>query len=434
MNIQTKPPRTPAEQQMLDAFSERLGRLPGDQQVAMARDAAIEALKTVGLPTRRIEAWHYTDLKRLLTAFPQGATALTDGSAASHAADYRRLVEANRLPLFNGRFHGELADPMPQGVSVQALASALESGAATVSANGVGDTIGDLNTAFVTDGVLLDIAEGAQVLQPIGLAHVTTGDTSVSSAVRHQIAVGAGAKATIIERHVSAGSIGHLTNAVSTITLGDGAVLDWYVIQETNANASHFSQFHATLGENAKLRLFIFNAGGKLVREEVIVKVAGTGGDFQMRAINLLAGSSHTDITMVLDHAAEHTTSTEIIRNVATDHSHGVFQGQIKVHKTAQKTDARMACNTLVLSDDADFSAKPELEIFADDVACGHGATVTEIDAKHLFYLMARGIPEKTARGMLVQAFVAELIDEIEDEAMNAALHQVLENWFDAHG
>ncbi len=208
----------------------------------------------------------------------------------------------------------------------------------------------------------------------------------------------------------------------------------WLIVQDQPETATHLAQFKAELGKNAKLTLFVMNAGGKLVRQEVIVKAAGEGADFKLRGVNLLAGDSHVDVTMVLDHAVPHTSSTEVVRNVVTGRAKGVFQGRINVHQVAQKTDARMACNTLLLSDDGEFSTKPELEIFADDVACGHGATVTEIDHNHLFYLMARGIDEKSARGLLIRAFLAEVIEELEDESVVDPLEELLSNWFATHG
>ena len=137
---------------------------------------------------------------------------------------------------------------------------------------------------------------------------------------------------------------------------------------------------------------------------------------------------------MVLDHTVPHTGSRELIRNIVTGRARGVFQGRINVHQPAQKTDAKMACNTLLLSDDGEFSTKPELEIFADDVQCGHGATVTEIDHNHLFYLMSRGIDEKTARGLLVKAFLAEVIEELDNEQVVDALEARLDHWFVTHG
>jgi len=183
------------------------------------------------------------------------------------------------------------------------------------------------------------------------------------------------------------------------------------------------------LQEGAKLTLFIVNAGVKLLRQEVNVDVAGRGGDFQLRGINLLNGRSHTDITMDVQHVEEASTSTEILRNVVMGRARGVFQGMIRVNQQAQKTDARMSCNSLILSDEAEFDAKPELEIFADDVACGHGATVVDINHEHLFYLMARGIPEPQARGLLIKAFVNELAEEIEDENLQQTIKSVIDTW-----
>jgi Fe-S cluster assembly protein SufD len=161
--------------------------------------------------------------------------------------------------------------------------------------------------------------------------------------------------------------------------------------------------------------------------------VTGEDSDFELRGLNLLADDTHTDITMTVGHLVENTRSTQIIRNVVKDRARGVFQGMIRVAQIAQKTDARMACNTLLLSDEGEFDAKPELEIFADDVACGHGATVAELSKDYLFYLMARGVPENEARGLLIKAFIAEIIEELEDETLVDALESVLSNWLAIH-
>ena len=159
-----------------------------------------------------------------------------------------------------------------------------------------------------------------------------------------------------------------LSTSVSNVVVGDGAELTWLIIQEQPETVTHLGQFNAGIGKNARLVLFVMNAGGKLVRQEVNVVTKGEGSTFTLRGINLLAGDTHTDVTMVLDHAVPGTGSTEVIRNVVTGKARGVFQGRINVHQPAQKTDAKMACNTLLLSDDGEFSTKPELEIFADDV------------------------------------------------------------------
>ena len=238
--------------------------------------------------------------------------------------------------------------------------------------------------------------------------------------VRLPVRVGAGAKAVVVERQTGTGDA--FVSSVANVIVGDGAELTWLIVQEQPDTTTYLGQFNAWIGKDAKLIVFVMNAGGKLVRQEINVLTKGEGSTFTLRGINLLAGDTHTDVTMVLDHAVPHTASTEVIRNVVTGKARGVFQGRINVHQYAQKTDAKMACNTLLLSDDGEFSTKPELEIFADDVVCGHGATVTEIDRNHLFYLMARGIEEKTARGLLVKAFVAEVIEELEDEKIVEAL------------
>ena len=193
-------------------------------------------------------------------------------------------------------------------------------------------------------------------------------------------------------------------------------------------------QLTARLGADATLKVYVINAGGKLVRQELHIDVAGESSHFDLRCVNLLAGESHTDVTLTLSHTVPNTTSKEIVRNVVLNRARGVFQGQIRVAQVAQKTDAQMACNTLLLSDDGEFAAKPELEIFADDVICAHGATVIDIDHNHLFYLMARGITEKSARGLLVNGFVDELVDELDNDELVETLKAIIEQWLIDHG
>ncbi|MFB9980282.1 Fe-S cluster assembly protein SufD [Mesorhizobium kowhaii] len=422
MNMHTQPQRTPAETALIDAFGDRLSLLPGDGAVMLKRDDAIEAIKH-GLPTRRIESWHYTDLRRLLNAVPD-----FDPAAAVKAV--APIVEGSAvLAVLNGVSSAKVPDI--EGVTVQRLSEKLTDGsiAPGLDSYGSDDAIGALNTAFVADGYFVDIADGAELAKPIELQNLQSGG---QTHVRLPVRVGAGARATIVERQAGEGAA--LVSSVSQLVLGEGAEVTWLIVQEQPETATHLAQFKAHIGKNAKLTLFVMNAGGKLVRQEIMVRTTGEGADFTLRGINLLAGDTHTDVTMVLDHTVPHTASTEVIRNVVTGKARGVFQGRINVHQYAQKTNAKMACNTLLLSDDGEFSTKPELEIFADDVVCGHGATVTEIDHDHLFYLMARGVDEKTARGLLVKAFVAEVIEELDDETIVEALEAKLDDWFVTHG
>lgn len=422
MNVHAPPQLTPAETALVDAFGVRQSLLPGDGSVMVKRDNAIERIKR-GLPTKRVESWHYTDLRRLLTSVPaydETARAKIVAPVLKGSAVYAVLngVAAAKVETVDGVVVQTVADRLTEGDFAPAL-----------DPRGDDDAVGAVNAAFVADGYFLDIADGAALSGPVEVQNVHSGG---QAHVRFPVRVGERAKAVIVERQTGTGDA--FVSSVADVTVGDGADLTWLIVQEQPETTTYLGQFNAWIGKDAKLTVFVMNAGGRLVRQEINVAAKGEGSTFTLRGINLLAGDTHTDVTMVLDHAVPHTESTEVIRNVVTGKARGVFQGRINVHQYAQKTDAKMACNTLLLSDDGEFSTKPELEIFADDVQCGHGATVTEIDRNHLFYLMARGVDEKTARGLLVKAFVAEVIEELEDEAIVEALESRLDKWFAEHG
>ncbi|MCX8282599.1 Fe-S cluster assembly protein SufD [Phyllobacterium sp. 0TCS1.6C] len=422
MNVHTGRQPTAAEAALVDTFAERMGELPGDGEVISARDNAVEALKQRGLPSRRVEAWHYTDLRTLLRAIPG-----FDPAAGSNALN--AVIPGSAVATVSNGV--ALTAPQVEGVSFAKVSEQLANGSLIrdLAIRDGDDAIGQINAAYVTDGWSLVFAEGTELAAPVELQNT---QLRGQGHVRFPVQFGKGVKATIIERQ-SGGEGEGFSTSVSNVAIADDADITWIILREHGPDAAQLAQFIATLGTNAKLTLYVVNAGGKLIRQEVHVLVKGEGSDFQLRGVNLLAGDSHTDVTMTLGHLVENTTSVQVVRNVVTDRARGVFQGQIKVNRIAQKTDARMACNTLLLSDDGEFDAKPELEIFADDVACGHGATVTEIDANHLFYLKARGIPENEARGLLIKAFVAEIIEELEDEQLVEALEAILEKWLAAH-
>ncbi|MGB3501216.1 MAG: Fe-S cluster assembly protein SufD [Mesorhizobium sp.] len=422
MNAHIPPQRTAAETALIDAFGARFSDLPGDPVVVGKRDDAIEQIKA-GLPTRHVEAWHYTDLRRLLAKVPDAAAVDVAKAAAP------LLSGSAVLSVLNGVTNGN--GPEIEGATITVIADKLRDGsiAPALGVTGADDVVGALNVAFAGDGYFVDIADGAELSAPIEVQNVQAGgQTHVRSAIR----AGAGSKATIVQRETGSGDA--LVTSVTNLTVGEGAEVMWIIVQDQPDSASHLGQFNASIGKNARLTLFVMNEGGRLVRQEIRVRADGEGADFQLRGVNLMSGDSHTDVTMVLDHAVPHTGSRERVRNVVLGRAHGVFQGRINVHQPAQKTDAKMSCNTLLLSDDAEFDTKPELEIFADDVVCGHGATVTEIDKNHLFYLMARGVDEKSARGLLVKAFVAEIIEDLEVEPVVEALEARLEAWFATHG
>ncbi|TAA61713.1 Fe-S cluster assembly protein SufD [Shinella sp. JR1-6] len=423
MNMQTGMKLSVAETALCEAYDHALGELPGDGAVLAARDVLISDFKDAGLPTRRIEAWHYTDLKALLRAVPAF-------DPAASAARIGPLVEGSTvLSVVNGLAE---ARGSVEGVTLRTFADALADGTAAdgLAARDRDDAIGRINGAFVRDGFVLDFPAGTELAAPL---EIQTVQNAGQAHTRFPVSFGANTKATVIERHAAVGDTAAFVTTVSDLSLADGADITWVILQGQGAADTHLGQIRITLGTDAKLRLYVINAGGKLVRQEIHVVVAGEGSDLILRGINLLGGETHNDVTFTVGHDVPNTTSTEVIRNVIFDRARGVFQGQIRVAPDAQKTDAKMSCNTLLLSDEADFSAKPELEIFADDVQCGHGATVIDIDHTQLFYLMARGIPENKARAMLVNAFVAEIVEELEDEPLVEALEGVIADWLDKH-
>ena len=422
MTIQNNVRLTGAETALVEAFSAQFSDLPGNSDVVSARDVLLDELKTAGLPTRRIEAWHYTDLKTLLRSIPEA------GSATS-AQKQAPLIEGLKPSYI---LQGASEVTAVEGVTLASFAEQLKDGSAVAGLTAVDkdDAIGRINGSFVRDGISVEIPAGADIETPVEL-QVVHGAGQIHSRIPARF--GAGSKATVIERHLAEGEGEAFVSSISDIVVEDGAEATWILVQQQGAKDTHLGQLRVKVGADAKLRLFVINAGGKLVRQELRVDCEGENSELIIRGVNLLGGETHTDVTLVLGHNVPNNASTEIFRNVAFDRAKGVFQGMIRVKPDAQKTDARMACNTLLMSDDAEFAAKPELEIFADDVQCGHGATVADIDDNHLYYLMARGVPKAKARAMLVNAFVAEIVEELEEENLVEALEQIISNWLEQH-
>jgi len=391
------------------------------------QNAAEKALG-VSLPTRRVESFHYTDLRARLGTFSQAAGKPSEDSVKALGDGFPRLANNAAVLHFYDGHAFERGEALPDGIS---LSNELPS---TTTANGMDDTIPAINNKIANVGVSIEVAANAEVDRPVGLAHAFTGTGGSIASTRYAINAGEGAKATFIERFMGSSKDAHLSSSVVTLELAKGAELNYYIVQQSGLGAEHLGRVNVALAENAKLNLFILNAGGKLVRQEVKVDVAGEGAHVEINGVNLVGDNAHIDVTTVLKHNVPNTTANELFRNVVAGDGHGVFQGQIKVAQIAQKTDAQMACNTLLLTDDGDFSAKPELEIFADDVLCAHGATVTDIDDNQVFYLRARGIKEKDARALLIKAFVDEVVEELDaGEELEGAFTGIIDSWLDAN-
>lgn len=421
MNMQNKITLTAAEEALVASFGRLSGSLPGNAEVTTERDRLAGDIRRKGLPTRRVEAWHYTDLRNLLRTVPkETGEAVNPVKALLEGSAVLALVQGSATKAVD-----------IDGVTREKVSDALSEGDRSVrfALSHDDDAIGRINGALVSDGYVLDISASLEAPIELQLVH---GGGQVHTLNRLTFADGVAGM--VVERHIAPeGKNAALVSNLTALTLGNDAEVTYVVMQNQGAEDTHLGKLKIELGENAKLKLLIVNAGGKLVRHEIDCAVNGEGADLMLRGVNLLGGETHTDITFDLGHNVPDTTSTEIIRNVVFDKARGVFQGLIRVAPDAQKTDAKMSCNTLLMSDYGAFNAKPELEIFADDVQCGHGATVTDIDPKHLYYMMARGIPKKVAEGLLINAFVAEIVEELEHEPLTEAVEGIIADWLDRH-
>jgi Fe-S cluster assembly protein SufD len=293
-----------------------------------------------------------------------------------------------------------------------------------------GDDIAvSLNTAFMTGGVALRVAKGADVERPIEIAHVFADRAAAAMYPRSVVVVEPGARVTLIESFNGPAGIDYQFNSVLELVIGDGAHVDHITIGSDGDKALRVSTLAIKVGARAIYNGFTYTATGAVVRNQIFACFNGKGTQASIGGATLLKGRQHVDNTLVINHAAGSCTSRERFRTVLDGESHGIFQGKIIVEPHAQKTDAKMASHALLLSDEAEADNKPELEIFADDVQCGHGATAGALDGGLKFYLMSRGIPEHEAEALLIQAFIGEAIEEIAHEGLREALLNAAAKW-----
>jgi Fe-S cluster assembly protein SufD len=374
-----------------------------------ARDEA-ERLAASGLPTRRVESYHYTDLKMLLRNMPELAAAAAEAGAAS-----LQVEGSYRLPIVNGR--PMLGEGAPFGV----IAGRGDGAALSVR----DDVLVRLNGGLVKESLTLDIKGDVGPLLHIDRRIEGTAAHAPSSA---RIFVADGANVTILETF-SGSDEAHVGNHATYLAVGKGATVTHVTVDLSSRKATHFATNEYHLAENAKLRSLVVHVGAALSRTHLFPHYEGAGAYADMTGLNMVGEGQHADLTMDANHAVPHTSSKPLFKSVARGRSRAVVQGRLVVARDAQKTDAKLMSQGLMLSEEAEILAKPELEIYADDVVCGHGATCGAIDEDALFYLMSRGVARADAETMLVRAFLAELLDPIENEALQAALQGVVDDW-----
>lgn len=426
--------RTRAENDIEAAFASVGPTLAGDFSM---RAAAFAHFTGVGLPHRRVEAYHYTDLRTLLTTAPAPAAHPTH--RLSPGTDVFAGLAPARAVFVDGWFMPSLSDlsGLGDGITVTTVAAGLASGGglewlgARVAADGAieADPLVALVGTFYTDGLVLTVAPGVALARPLEIRHLASG-ASVSAFVRHSVEIGAGAKADIIESHESPDGLEYHAHTLVELTLGEGATVTWLDRQREGDAAARFSTLALALAKNAELDHTLVTLGAKLARTQVFAHL-GADTIFTTRGATLVRDRAHADATLVVTHAGANGVSRELYKSAVDDEARSVFQGKITVKQAAQHTDGRMGAHAVLLSDRAEAMAKPELEIFADDVACAHGATVSEIDPGLKFYLMSRGIPADETDKLLIRAFLGEVTDAIPSEDARVAIEAELDAWID---
>lgn len=414
MNASVKPPASPAEASLAESFAAL--RASG---VSPAQEGAFARFLDRGLPSRRIEAWHYTDLRTQLKSAPPPAR----GASAQDAATSPLALGHGRDLLFvDGSLVSEAADVAGVRVARSASGRALASPVIDEA-----DASVALTRAFAREAITISVEPKAQA----GALHLDfrNGATAATSAAHVIVSVGAGASLTLVESHASAPSAAHLAQALVEFDVGEGASVSHIRVNGLDASASSVSTLGVDIGASASFETFSLTDGAGLSRHQVFARFSGEHAKAAIRGTTLVRGKQHADTTIVVNHAAPHCESRETFKSIVDEDATGVFQGRINVAQGAQKTDARMASNALLLAEGAAMYNKPELEIFADDVQCAHGATCGELDENLLFYIMARGIPRREAEALLLEAFVAPAFDGVEDETLRETLMERVRGW-----
>jgi len=384
------------------------------------RAAAFSRFLEQGLPTRRNESWHYTDLRAAMRDAAPLAPApdVETIEAARQILQARKPIGVGRLVLVNGAVVTELCQRFPESVVFNREAPP--------SAD-IDDAMVALNEAMSSDAGTLRVSDGAALSDPVEIIHLIVGERAQATYSRLAITVGVGAKADFIEDYVGA-TPGVQRNASTVLTLAEKAKVKHVVMLDDKADL-HIESQVAELAARAELNAFALVAGGALTRRQLFVRLAGEQATIALGGLALVDGARRADTTLQVNHKAAGGTSREWYRAIVDDDGVGVFQGKVIVEKAAQKTDGAMKSQAILLSPQAQMNAKPELEIFADDVACGHGATIGSLDPEQLFYLQARGIPRAEAESILLEAFGGEAIDRIDDQRLIEPLRAALGAW-----
>ena len=400
------------------------------------RERAAVRFSALGFPTVREEEWRFTNVGPVVAR----EFAPADRRSPLTGADVDNLPFASashRVVVVNGRFAPELSrlKGLPPGVQAGSLAryvnGELQADSEVLQrylgqlADATDRAFAALNTAHLDDGAYLYVPDGTVLRDPVQILFVTAGPGATVSYPRCLLVVGDRAEARVVETYVG-GDSDYLTNAVTEVSVGEHAILDHYKVQRESLTAAHIASMHVHAARSATFSSHSFSLGGKFVRNDALATLDGEGAEVTLNGLYLADGDRLVDNHTLIDHARAHCPSHEVYKGILGGKARAVFNGKIIVRQDAQKTNAKQTNRALLLSDDALINTKPQLEIFADDVKCTHGAAIGQLDEDAIFYLRARGLTFAEARDMLIHAFAGEILDRVQIEALKDELESEL--------
>lgn len=419
--------------------------LPGQDLAWLSsrRQQSLETYGDHGLPTPKLESWKFTRLPGLSTSDFRPVSTEDGLLEVKQVPSMFKDGQSIRIVYVNGHFREDLSDDRscwPEGVEIMPLRDRLMRDPEFVEQHigelpsGHENALSSLNAAFMDSGLTVRVRRGVQVAKPVEIIRLNGG--AGEPLIRHPrnlIVLEDGAQLTLVKNHAGLDVGGYLTNAETDIHVGAGAILRQYTVQGETKDAIHLVKANVNVARDGAFEAFSMAIGGRLSRAETNVKLNGRGAHCNLSGAYLMRGREHCDNTTVIEHLTPDATCREVFKGVLDDDARGVFQGRIVVHKDAQRTDGRQLSKALLLSNRAEMDAKPELEIYADDVKCSHGATTGQLDENSLFYLRSRGIPEALARNLLIQSFMGEALEEVSDETVRQVMHDRIVHWLPAH-
>ncbi|MGC2694584.1 MAG: Fe-S cluster assembly protein SufD [Candidatus Angelobacter sp.] len=425
---------TQAPEKYLEIFEQLSNRATTQPRwLQSLRQEAFARFAETGFPTTRDEDWRFTNVAPVSnTAFELAGP---ESVTRQQLEPFGGLEFAIRLVFVNGVFAEELStlSPMPQGVKIGSLAAQLKNDPSSVELhlarylNFQRDAFCALNTAFIADGAFVSVPSKVVVDAPIYVLFVTVpGATPTMNHPRNLIVTGENSRVTVVEDYVSLGEGTTFSNTATELVAGDSAHVSHYMIVREGGQAYNFSTLRIQQGRSANVATHSLLLSGALVRNNVHPVLAGEGGECLINGLFMVNGRQHMDNYMLVEHASPHCDSRQFYNGILNGQSHGVFHGRIIVHKDAQKTDAKQTNRNLLLSDDAQIDTKPQLEIYADDVKCTHGATIGQFDDNALFYLRSRGLNEASARHVLLLAFANECLDRMNSPQIREHLEKLV--------